>query len=263
MKASSLLSALLGLAGVTGALGCGSTEFHTEQLGEQENKTWAAVPVGMVGVCRRPYTLRPPIVNQSLWDHALVCKTTTPKEYVRLGFGNVNNAESTARSDRMMKALREGPRTPDKDGNGGGNTEIVSMLRTVRQEGLTDPYLVSRVARESARTSECDYSYLFNTMETQFTKLHNGDKCAVYAYDQVDKKQVCLFNTELHEATWLTSTWSCTTRTGNVGKGESCLRLCAYDDYCAQQVSCAVFDVDLTLCALGVCLPELEPYSRL
>ena len=55
---------------------------------------------------------------------------------------------------------------------------------------------------------------------------------------------------------WLTSAWSCVTHTGAVGEEQSCYRLCAYDDYCARQVSCAAPDIDLLLCTLGVCLPE-------
>jgi hypothetical protein len=44
--------------------------------------------------------------------------------------------------------------------------------------------------------------------------------------------------------------------TGTIGEGQSCYRMCEFDDFCAAQVSCASADLDLLLCALGVCLPE-------
>lgn len=251
-----LLFALSGLTTasfVAAALaGCASTQFHKEGPGQPDDKMFGAVPIGMVGVCKRPFTQRPPIVNATLWEHAKACRNDTPKEFLRLGYGHENAPEATRKVERMMEALREGPKSD------GGNTAVLTMLRSIRAEGLSDKYLNNRVSRESARTTACDFTYLLNTMESESSRLKNGDHCAVYAYDQVDRREVCLFDTQVHEAVWLTSAWACMTRTGTMGKGESCHRLCAFDDYCARQVSCAQPDVDLALCALGVCTPEPE-----
>lgn len=54
---------------------------------------------------------------------------------------------------------------------------------------------------------------------------------------------------------WLTSSFDCMTRV-NPAQAQSCHALCAYDDYCVRQVSCTATDVDLMLCAAGVCMPE-------
>lgn len=231
-------------------VGCSSTEFYNEGPGQPFDRAGGAVPIGMVGVCKRPFTQRPPIVNEALWNHAKVCKSDTPKEFVRLGYGHDKAPEATRKIERMMEALKEGPKEQ------GGNTTVLSMLRAIRAEGENDKWLRDRVTRESTRTSVCDFTYLLNTMEAESSKLRGGDRCVVYAYDQVDRKETCLFDTQVEEAVWLTSAWACVTRTGSIGKGESCHKLCAYDDYCARQVSCAAPDVDLALCALGVCLPE-------
>ncbi len=237
---------------VAALAGCATTEFHNEGPGQPHDRASSAVPIGMVGVCKRPFTKRPPLVNPTLWEHAKVCKVDTPKSFVRIGYGHESNTEAQRKVERMMEALREGPKEQ------GGNTTVLAMLRQIRSEGENDKWLRDRIQRESTRTEPCDYSYLLNTMEGQSAKLKNGDRCAVYAYDQVDRQEVCLFDTKVHEAVWLTSAWACTTRTGVIGKGESCHRLCAFDDYCSRQVSCAAPDIDLALCALGVCLPTAE-----
>ncbi len=246
MLAACAVATLAGAAFV----GCASTEFYNEGPGQPFDRASAAVPVGMVGVCKRAFTQRPPIVSPTIWEHARPCKSDTPKEFIRIGYGYGSSAESKAKVDKMMQALREGPKEQ------AGNTSVLAMLRAIRAEGVNDKWLKDRITRESARPTACDFSYLLNTMEGEAEKLRGGDRCAVYAYDQVEKKESCLFDTSVGEAVWLTGTWACMTRTGTVGKGESCHRLCAYDDYCARQVSCAAPDIDLALCALGVCLPE-------
>jgi hypothetical protein len=238
---------------VAAMAGCSSTEFHNEGPGQPYDRASGAVPVGTVGVCKRPFTKRPPLVNPVLWEHAKVCKTDTPKSFVRLGYGHETNTEAERKIERMMEALREGPKTE------GGNTTVLAMLRQIRSEGENDKWLRDRIQRESARTEPCDFSYFLNTMEGQAQRLKNGDRCAVYAYDQVDKQEVCLFDTKVEEAVWLTSAWACTTDRGVVGKGESCHKLCAFDDYCTRQASCTAPDIDLALCALGVCVPTPEP----
>ncbi len=237
---------------VAAAAGCSSTQFYNEGPGQPIDRAGGAVPIGMVGVCKRPFTRRPPLVNPSLWDHAKTCKADTPKNFVRLGYGHENAPEAERKIGRMMEALREGPKEQ------GGNTTVLGMLRSIRSEGENDAWLKDRINRESARTTPCDFTYLLNTMEGEAQRTKNGDRCAVYAYDQVDRKEVCLFDTQVEEAVWITSAWACVTQTGVIGKGESCHKMCAYDDYCSRQVSCVAPDVDLALCALGVCLPEAE-----
>lgn len=233
--------------------GCSSTEFHNEGPGQPYNRASGAVPIGTVGVCKRPFTRRPPLVNPVLWEHAKVCKSDTPKGFVRLGYGHESNTEAQRKIERMMEVLREGPKED------GGNTTVLAMLRTIRTEGENDKWLRDRVQRESTRTAACDFTYFLNTMEGQAQRLKNGDRCATYAYDQVDKQEVCLFDTKVEEAVWLTSAWACTTQSGVIGKGESCHKLCAFDDYCTSQASCTAPDIDLALCALGVCVPTPEP----
>jgi hypothetical protein len=237
---------------LSAAAGCSSTQFFYEGPGQPSERATGSVPSGMIGVCRRPFTQKPPIVNPVLWDHAKTCSTATPGTFIRLGYGHERgNVEGASHKvEKMMEALREGPRSE------GGNTKVLSALRAIRTEGENDPWLRDRVSKQSARTEACDFTYLLNTMEGEAAKLRSGDRCAARAYDQKDRQEVCLFDTNVEEAVWLTSTWACMTRTGEVGHTESCHRLCAYDDYCARQVSCAAPDVDLALCALGVCLPQ-------
>jgi hypothetical protein len=252
-KLPALVWAGAGAAGllVAAAGGCSSTEFHYEGPGQPGDRASGSVPTGMIGVCRRPFSEKPPIVNAVLWEHAKICNAQTPPSFIRLGYGHErgDKVEAKKKVDKMMEALKEGPRQDV------GNTRVLSMLRTIRSEGEADPWLRDRISKQSARTEACDYTYLFNTMESESAKL-KGDRCAARAYDQVARDEVCLFDTQVEEAVWLTSTWACVTRTGEIGNTESCHRLCAYDDYCSEQVSCATPDVDLALCALGVCLPE-------
>jgi hypothetical protein len=113
-----------------------------------------------------------------------------------------------------------------------------------------------RVARATARTSTCDYTYLLNTMDRERAALQPGNGCAAEAYDTKVRAEACLFDTSVREGAWVSSAWSCVAHTSAVGQAESCHRLCGYDDYCAMQVSCAASDVDLLLCVLGICLPE-------
>lgn len=233
-------------------VGCASTEFFPEGPGQPTDLASGNVPTGMLGVCRRPFTQRPPIVNPTLWEHARTCVASTPSTFIRLGYGQErgNPAEATRKVDKMMEALREGPKQE------AGNTKVLTMLRQIRSEGESDPWLRDRIFKQSARTAVCDFTYLLNTMGSESKDLKQGDKCAAHAYDQRDRKEVCLFDTGVSEAVWLTSAWACVTRTGEIGNAESCHRLCSYDDYCARQVSCVAPDLDLALCALGVCLPS-------
>jgi hypothetical protein len=75
-------------------------------------------------------------------------------------------------------------------------------------------------------------------------------------YDPAVRDEVCLFDTKRDEVVWLTSSWSCVTRSNVMGQDTSCYRWCAYDDYCAKHVTCSAGDIDLLLCSMGICLPE-------
>lgn len=243
-------------AALAGAAGCGTTEFHSEGPGQPDYRTYGAVPVGMVGVCKRPFSMQPDIISDVIWEHADDCRTTTPRDYLRIGYGNTTKdpAADRAKHQRIMKALYDGEEE---------NIAILSMLRAVRGEALDDPWLKDRVSRESARREACDFSYLLNRMREQNLLIRpDADPCAVYAYDQFERVESCLFETEVEQAVWTTSAWACMTRTGNIGKGESCHKVCAFDDYCASQVSCAQADLDLALCALGVCVPEADAFAE-
>lgn len=230
--------------------GCGSTQFHEEGPGQPDNKAYGTIPMGTVGVCKRPFSIQPEIVSDVMWEHAEECRNDTPKDYLRLGFGNLNKDpdRDRARHKKVMQALYDGQED---------NLAFLQMLRTIRDEGLEDPWLKDRINRDAARPEACDFSYLLNeTKESAVKYRPNADPCAVYAYDQSDRQEICMFDTEVEQAVWISSAWACMTRTGNVGKGESCHKLCAFDDYCSRQVSCAQSDIDLVLCALGVCTPE-------
>lgn len=241
----------LGLGGaIVGASGCSTTEFYNEGPGQPSDRARGSVPAGTLGVCKRPFTRKPPIVSESLWDHAKPCTSKTPESYVRLGYGHIKfRPDAVRKVEKVMEALREGPRE-DR-----GNATMLAMLRAVREEGENDPWLKDRISKNSSRTAVCDFTYLLNTMEREVHKLQ-GDRCAAEAYDPKLRTEVCLFDTSKDEATWLTSAWACVTQTGELGREQSCHRLCAYDDYCSRQVSCAAPDIDLVLCAMGVCLPE-------
>lgn len=244
------------LAAAFGASGCGSTQFHEEGPGQPDVRTYGAVPAGMVGVCRRPFSMQPDIVSDTMWEHAEECRIDTPKSFLRIGYGNVNKdpGEDKAKHKRIMKALYDGEEE---------NAAMIAMLRAVRNEALDDPWLKNRVSRESARPEACDFTYLLNQMRDQNVLVRaGGDACAVYAYDQDDRQETCLFDTEVDQAVWVTSAWACITHTGAIGKGESCHKLCAFDDYCAAQTSCSQADLDLALCALGVCLPEADAFAE-
>ena len=150
----------------------------------------------------------------------------------------------------IRKALREAKLEKD------GNARMLRLLRTVHRWAQEDDELRVRLERASGRPFPCDYTHLFDTVEPTYAKLAKGESCTAWAYDPRRQAEQCLFDTRLEEAVWLTSVWGCMAFTETRGEGESCYRLCDYDDYCAAQVACAAADFDLVLCALGVCLPE-------
>lgn len=244
-------------AGALGCLfaGCAQTEFFNEGPGVPAERATGSVPPGTLGVCKRIDTKRPPLVDKTLWDDAKLCTQRSPKGFIRLGYGDVEadealQAETDVRMERMLQALR------DAQDPKGGNLRFVSMLRQLRDLSLRDQVLRDRVERDSAREDACDYSYLLNTMQAARLRLSSKDPCAARAYDAPLRDELCIFDTSRAEAVWVSSAWDCVTHTEAVGSEQSCHRMCAYDDYCARQVSCAAADLDLLLCALGVCLPE-------
>ena len=241
--------ALLGL-GVLSA-GC-STEFINEGPGVPSDRSTGTVPEGVNGVCRQPNTARPIIADQKLWEHARTCTPRTPARFIRLGYtpaGASSEADALKEQEGILAILKDGAKDD-------GNNKLVSLMRALHERGLKDPALAERVSRQTTHDYICDYSYLLNTMARQREKLAHGEKCTARAYDTV-LRETCPRRRHLHEeAVWLTSSWSCVTHTGALGAESSCFRMCAYDDYCAKHVSCGTPDVDLTMCALGVCVPE-------
>lgn len=245
--------AALGLGAAAAVLvGCPSTEFFYEGQGQASDRSTGTAPAGSIGACKLPRSKRPPIVSEALWDDLRVCNKRTPRRYLRLGYGKVDDppdAPSERRVRAIMKALEEGNNVKD------GNVRMSGMLRSVRREALTEPELAVRVERSSGRTFPCDYTYLFNTTEKRYKELE-GSACPARAFNPKARAEQCLFDERRTETLWLTSAWSCLAFTETVGEGQSCYRLCAYDDHCAAQSSCAAPDFDLILCSLGVCLPE-------
>lgn len=239
-------------AGLAVVWGCASTEFFPEGPGQPSDRASGTVPDGELGVCRVPQTRRPLIVDEKLWENTRFCTPRTPSRYIRMGYGSSDDPNADKEQERLLGVLREGQKED------GGNQQLVNLLRALRDRGLKDPYLRDRVARETAREGVCDYTYLLNTMAKQREKLTSKKdvRCTVQVYDPAVRGDACLFDIKRNEVSWLTSSWSCVTHTGALGESTSCYQLCGYDDYCAKHVPCAAQDVDLLMCALGVCLPE-------
>lgn len=234
--------------------GCPATLFYDEGPGQPGDKASGIAPPGSVGVCRVRLSRKPPIVNEELWRNMPVCNKRTPRRYLRVGYGKIGAPSSedtiaTRRVDKIMSVVKNAGGIQD------GNVRMLGMLRSVKREALDDADLASRVERASGRTYACDYTYLLNITDKEYRAL-DGGVCPAFAYDAKQKRDVCLFDTAIDWTTWLTSAWSCMAFTGTVGEGQSCYRLCSYDDYCAAQVSCAAPDFDLVLCSLGVCMPD-------
>ena len=242
---------LTALAATIGTASCASTEFTTEPPGQPTDRATGAVPPGAIGICKRDGTKKPPLVSEKLWENAKPCTARTPANHIRLGYSEKDDPNVEAEITRILSALGEATKEE------GGNNQFVSMLRGVRQESLTNPQLRDRVSRDSTSAGACDFTYLLNTMGKTRKKIE-GDECTADVYDVVEHKEVCLFDSAKPEGLWLTSGWACLMNIRSLGSDQSCHRLCAYDDYCAKQVSCAGNDIDLLLCATGICLPETK-----
>jgi hypothetical protein len=246
-----LPATLLGLAVFAG---CATTEYPVEGPGQASDRASGNVPYGSLGVCKKPFTKRPPIVSEKLWENARTCTPRTPPEQIRIGYGRTNavegDGESEKRMEQMLTALREAPKSES------GNNLLTQMIRQLRDYALKDPELRDRVGRGSPTAGPCDFKYLLSNMLAARERLADGEKCTVEVYDPKLRAEACLFDTNREEATYLTSSWDCVAHTNAVGQEQSCYRLCGYDDYCARQVSCAAPDIDLLMCAMGVCLPQ-------
>lgn len=251
LLAGAWAAAVLGL-GI--ASGCASTEYPVEGAGAPSDRASGQVPYGSLGVCKKPFTKRPPIVSEALWENARACTPRTPPEHIRLGYGRTTaeggSADADQRVEKSLSALRETPKSES------GNVLFSGMIRQLRDYALGDPELRDRVGRSSPLATPCDFKYLLSTMSTAREKLADGEKCTVKVYDAKLRAEACLFDTAREEAMYLTSSWDCVAHTNAVGQEQSCYRLCGYDDYCARQVSCAAPDIDLLLCSMGVCLQQ-------
>ncbi len=241
--------AVTGLVVSVGTASCASTEFVREPAGQPTDRASGAVPVGAIGVCKREGTKRPPVVSEKLWEHAKTCTAKTPDKHIRLGFSEKDDPGAEQQNQAILAALKDAPKED------GGNNQFVAMLRGVRQRAIENPTLRNRVSRDTTSAGACDFSYMLNTMGKSREKIER-DACTAEVYDAEERKEVCLFDAAAPEGLWLTGGWACLMNVRALGSDQSCHRLCAYDDYCARQVSCAGADVDLLLCAMGVCLPE-------
>ncbi len=245
--------ASLALAATSALLiGCPETSFPDEGSGQPSDRSLGKAPPGSIGVCRLRFARRPPIVSEQLWNNTKECNKRTPRRYVRLGYSSTLRPPDDEESRRLayvMDELRKAQAEKDP------NTRMILMTRAVKQSGASDEKLRARIERMDSRTFACDYGYLLNTTRTEYAKVQS-DPCPAYAFDATLRRDQCLFDLEVPEARWLVSSWACLGFTDTAGEGESCHRLCAYDDYCSGQVSCAQPDFDLVMCALGVCMPE-------
>lgn len=235
-----------------GLIGCPETEFPDEGSGQPSDRATGKAPPGSIGACRVPQARRPPIINEELWKHLPECNRRSPRRYLRVGYSNINNPVDDEESLRMryiMQELKKAHKEPD------GNTRMLMLTRAVQQAALKDPKLAVRVERASGRTFACDYAYLLHTTEAEYAKVQS-DNCPAYAYDPRIRRDNCMFDLKHEETHWLASGWACLAFTDTLGEGESCHRLCAYDDYCSSQIGCAQPDFELVMCALGVCTPE-------
>jgi hypothetical protein len=229
-----------------------STEFIHEGRGQPSDRASGVVPDGAIGVCKKQHSMRPPLVDPTVWEHAQACSDKTPYRFIRLGFGDTSRGPDV-KADTRMQSFMETLKTSSSDTD--GNTKMLRMLRRVQQEGKNDVDLQARIQRGGARSFACDYAYLLGTTSDAQKKDEQGP-CPAKAYDTKARGEACIFDMTRAEAQWLTGAWGCVADTGTVGEGKSCYRLCEYDDYCASQVGCAAPDLDLLLCALGICLPE-------
>lgn len=241
--------AFLALGGSVGTASCASTEYAVEPPGQPADRANNTVPSGAIGVCKRPDTKRPPVVSEALWENTKPCTIRTPPEHIRLGYSEKDDPGVEGQIESLLTALKEGQKED------GGNAAMLAAVRGLRSRAGDNPQLRDRVSRDTTSGGSCDFTYLLNTMNKAREKIEH-DACSADVYDAKEHKQVCLFDAGKPEGSWLTSGWACLMNVRSLGSDQSCHRLCAYDDYCMKQVSCAGADIDLVLCAMGICLPQ-------
>ena len=242
------------LFGLLPAAGCASTEYINEGPGQPSERASGALPPGSVGVCKQPFTKKPPIINAEVWDHAKTCSPKTPGSYIRLGYARAGSAGEDPETEKLVEHVLA--TVPEAQKVDTGNNQMTSAVRSVRTYAAKNAALRDRIAKEPQLEHVCDFTYLLNTMSAARSKLKADDLCTAKVFDPQARKDVCLFDMSRTDVLWLTSSWDCVTFTGALGNEQSCYRLCGYDDYCARQVYCAAPDLDLVLCTMGVCLPE-------
>ena len=173
--------AVSGLLGLCAAAGCATTEFPQEGPGQPTPRAAGTLPPGSIGVCKQPFTKRPPIVTEELWEHAKPCSPRTPASYIRLGYAKAGSAgvdpEAEQLVERVLGALSEGTKAD------GGNNQITRALRTVRAHAAKRDELRDRIARESPAEQACDFTYLLNTMQAARTRLSPDDPCTARVFD--------------------------------------------------------------------------------
>src|SRR5262249_8803036 len=144
-------------------------------------------------------------------------------EFVRLGYGSTFRDKADSEAEKQMTKTLEGLREAPKED--GGNKQFLGLMRSIRDQASKDKDLRSRVAKETARPGGCDFTYMLNTMGKEHDRLTGGNKCAATAYDPKQKTEVCIFDTSVPEAVWLTGAWDCVTFTNAAGDEVSCHRL--------------------------------------
>jgi len=246
------LATALMATGLLSLAGCPRTVFYDEGPGQPSDRASGKAPPGSVGACKVPDTARPVLVDEQLWRNLDPCNKRTPRRYLRIGYRpDAVDASGVARKQLILEGLEAASKED------AGNIKMVTMLRTIRRIAEQDEYLKSRVERASGRSQPCDYAYLFSTTREHYEKVgDDASGCAAKVFDPKLRRDRCLFDENLPQTRWLTSAWSCLAFTETVGEGSSCYRLCAFDDHCAAQTSCAQPDFDLMLCTLGICMPE-------
>ena len=247
LGAVTLLTAAAVMVGCPGT----STIFIDEGPGLASDRASGKAPPGTVAACKVRDSKRPPIINPALWKNLKPCTSRTPRRYLRVGFSTTKGAPDLA-AERRLASMMEGVELGMAEAQ--GNVKILGAIRALQQEAVRVPTLANRVERYSARSQACDYARFLNTADKR--RKAADDKCSVYAYDPAERRESCLFDSNVPAGMWLTSGWDCVAFTNTVGEGGSCHRMCAYDDYCSAQAGCTANDFSLVMCALGVCLPD-------
>src|SRR6185436_11747018 len=99
------------------------TEYYNEGPGLPSERASGTVPEGVNGVCRRPTTMRPLIVEEKLWEHTRTCSPQTPARFIRLGYTPLqatNEPEAQKEQEKLLASLKDGKAS---------NNQLVSLIR--------------------------------------------------------------------------------------------------------------------------------------